>query len=203
MFGIIDGLDGKQSRVKIETTDRGKWEHYLDYIERTYFAPAPPAQRGEVERGRAQHCDLPTCVGEGHEAAPPAQRGEERGEWPDGSSDPLRVFVCPDHGYRPTSRCEKPLLPPNSEPFCHRPCEIVEVVPASSLAASQQREQALREALRELVEASAKVERVCGPHDLGIAHTSQESRPFIDALRKAREAASAALAKHSEGEAGG
>jgi phosphatidylglycerophosphate synthase len=31
-FGIIDGLDGKQSRVKIETTERGKWEHHLDYL---------------------------------------------------------------------------------------------------------------------------------------------------------------------------
>ena len=31
-FGIVDGLDGKQSRVKIETTDRGKWEHHLDYL---------------------------------------------------------------------------------------------------------------------------------------------------------------------------
>jgi phosphatidylglycerophosphate synthase len=32
IFGIIDGLDGKQSRVKIETTERGKWEHHLDYL---------------------------------------------------------------------------------------------------------------------------------------------------------------------------
>ncbi len=31
-FGIIDGLDGKQSRVKIETTEHGKWEHHLDYV---------------------------------------------------------------------------------------------------------------------------------------------------------------------------
>jgi phosphatidylglycerophosphate synthase len=31
-FGIVDGLDGKQSRVKIETTERGKWEHHLDYV---------------------------------------------------------------------------------------------------------------------------------------------------------------------------
>ena len=30
IFGIVDGLDGKQSRVKIETTDLGKWEHHLD-----------------------------------------------------------------------------------------------------------------------------------------------------------------------------
>jgi phosphatidylglycerophosphate synthase len=30
MFGIVDGLDGKQSRVKIETTELGKWEHHLD-----------------------------------------------------------------------------------------------------------------------------------------------------------------------------
>jgi len=32
IFGIVDGLDGKQSRVKIEMTERGKWEHYLDYL---------------------------------------------------------------------------------------------------------------------------------------------------------------------------
>jgi len=32
IFGIIDGVDGKQSRVKIETTERGKWEHHLDYL---------------------------------------------------------------------------------------------------------------------------------------------------------------------------
>jgi phosphatidylglycerophosphate synthase len=31
-FGIVDGLDGKLSRVKIETTERGKWEHHLDYL---------------------------------------------------------------------------------------------------------------------------------------------------------------------------
>ncbi len=32
VFGIVDGLDGKLSRVKIETTERGKWEHHLDYL---------------------------------------------------------------------------------------------------------------------------------------------------------------------------
>jgi phosphatidylglycerophosphate synthase len=32
VFGIVDGLDGKQSRVKIETTERGKREHHLDYL---------------------------------------------------------------------------------------------------------------------------------------------------------------------------
>ena len=31
-FGIVDGLDGKLSRVKVETTERGKWEHHLDYV---------------------------------------------------------------------------------------------------------------------------------------------------------------------------
>jgi phosphatidylglycerophosphate synthase len=30
IFGIVDGLDGKQSRVKVETTELGKWEHHLD-----------------------------------------------------------------------------------------------------------------------------------------------------------------------------
>ena len=39
MFGIVDGLDGKQARVKIETTKRGKWEHYLDYfVENSWWA---------------------------------------------------------------------------------------------------------------------------------------------------------------------
>jgi phosphatidylglycerophosphate synthase len=38
-FGIVDGLDGKQSRVKIETTQRGEWEHHLDYvIENSWWA---------------------------------------------------------------------------------------------------------------------------------------------------------------------
>ncbi len=32
IFNIVDGLDGKLSRVKIETTERGKWEHHLDYL---------------------------------------------------------------------------------------------------------------------------------------------------------------------------
>jgi phosphatidylglycerophosphate synthase len=30
--GVIDGLDGKQARVKIETTPSGHWEHYLDFV---------------------------------------------------------------------------------------------------------------------------------------------------------------------------
>jgi phosphatidylglycerophosphate synthase len=39
IFGIVDGLDGKQARVKIETTERGKWEHRLDYlIENSWWA---------------------------------------------------------------------------------------------------------------------------------------------------------------------
>jgi hypothetical protein len=29
IFGIVDGLDGKQSRVKIEMTERGEREHHL------------------------------------------------------------------------------------------------------------------------------------------------------------------------------
>jgi phosphatidylglycerophosphate synthase len=32
VFGIVDGLDGKLSRIKVETTERGKWEHHLDYL---------------------------------------------------------------------------------------------------------------------------------------------------------------------------
>src|SRR6266480_2938491 len=39
IFGIVDGLDGKQSRVKIEMTERGRWEHHLDYwIENLWWA---------------------------------------------------------------------------------------------------------------------------------------------------------------------
>ena len=39
IFGIVDGLDGKQARVKIETTERGRWEHHLDYlIENSWWA---------------------------------------------------------------------------------------------------------------------------------------------------------------------
>jgi len=38
IFGIVDGLDGKQSRVKIETTELGKWEHHLDdFIEYSWW----------------------------------------------------------------------------------------------------------------------------------------------------------------------
>src|SRR5438034_3081379 len=39
IFGIVDGLDGKQARIKIEMTERGKWEHHLDYlIENSWWA---------------------------------------------------------------------------------------------------------------------------------------------------------------------
>jgi phosphatidylglycerophosphate synthase len=39
IFGVVDGLDGKQARVKIETTERGKWEHHFDYlIENSWWA---------------------------------------------------------------------------------------------------------------------------------------------------------------------
>ncbi|MDQ6938924.1 MAG: CDP-alcohol phosphatidyltransferase family protein [Verrucomicrobiota bacterium] len=31
-IGVLDGLDGKQARIKIETTKAGKWESYLDLI---------------------------------------------------------------------------------------------------------------------------------------------------------------------------
>jgi phosphatidylglycerophosphate synthase len=34
-IGVLDGLDGKQARVKIETTASGKWEHYLDFAYET------------------------------------------------------------------------------------------------------------------------------------------------------------------------
>ncbi len=32
IFGVLDGLDGKQARVKVETTPRGEWEHVLDLV---------------------------------------------------------------------------------------------------------------------------------------------------------------------------
>ena len=39
VFGIVDGVDGKLARVKIETTERGKWEHHFDYlIENSWWA---------------------------------------------------------------------------------------------------------------------------------------------------------------------
>jgi phosphatidylglycerophosphate synthase len=30
--GVLDGLDGKQARVKVETTQAGEWEHVADYV---------------------------------------------------------------------------------------------------------------------------------------------------------------------------
>ena len=35
--GILDGVDGKQARVKVETTELGKREHALDYILELYW----------------------------------------------------------------------------------------------------------------------------------------------------------------------
>jgi 1L-myo-inositol 1-phosphate cytidylyltransferase / CDP-L-myo-inositol myo-inositolphosphotransferase len=32
IFGVVDGLDGKLSRVKVETTKRGEWEHHFDTV---------------------------------------------------------------------------------------------------------------------------------------------------------------------------
>ncbi len=32
IVGVLDGLDGKQARVKVETTELGKREHVLDYV---------------------------------------------------------------------------------------------------------------------------------------------------------------------------
>lgn len=32
LVGVLDGLDGKQARVKVETTELGKREHVLDYV---------------------------------------------------------------------------------------------------------------------------------------------------------------------------
>jgi phosphatidylglycerophosphate synthase len=32
IVGILDGLDGKLARIKVETTELGRWEHALDYV---------------------------------------------------------------------------------------------------------------------------------------------------------------------------
>ncbi|MBV9619216.1 MAG: CDP-alcohol phosphatidyltransferase family protein, partial [Verrucomicrobia bacterium] len=38
-IGVIDGLDGKQARIKIETTEAGEWEHTIDYfLEASWWA---------------------------------------------------------------------------------------------------------------------------------------------------------------------
>lgn len=31
VFGVLDGVDGKLARVKVETTEAGEWEHYIDH----------------------------------------------------------------------------------------------------------------------------------------------------------------------------
>lgn len=39
IFGVVDGLDGKLSRVKVETTKRGEWEHQIDtFVENSWWA---------------------------------------------------------------------------------------------------------------------------------------------------------------------
>lgn len=39
VFGVVDGLDGKLSRVKIETSKRGEWEHHVDtFVENSWWA---------------------------------------------------------------------------------------------------------------------------------------------------------------------
>jgi 1L-myo-inositol 1-phosphate cytidylyltransferase / CDP-L-myo-inositol myo-inositolphosphotransferase len=39
IFGVVDGLDGKQARTKVEMTERGQWEHKVDYvIENSWWA---------------------------------------------------------------------------------------------------------------------------------------------------------------------
>lgn len=39
LLGVVDGLDGKQARVKIETTAAGNWEHVLDFfVEASWWA---------------------------------------------------------------------------------------------------------------------------------------------------------------------
>ena len=39
IFGVVDGLDGKLSRVKVETTKRGEWEHHVDtFVENSWWA---------------------------------------------------------------------------------------------------------------------------------------------------------------------
>jgi phosphatidylglycerophosphate synthase len=39
IFGVVDGLDGKLSRVKVETSKRGEWEHHVDtFVENSWWA---------------------------------------------------------------------------------------------------------------------------------------------------------------------
>ena len=39
IFGVVDGLDGKLSRVKVETTKRGEWEHQVDtFVENSWWS---------------------------------------------------------------------------------------------------------------------------------------------------------------------
>jgi phosphatidylglycerophosphate synthase len=39
IFGVVDGVDGKLSRVKVETTKRGEWEHHVDtFVENSWWA---------------------------------------------------------------------------------------------------------------------------------------------------------------------
>ena len=38
IFGVVDGLDGKLARVKVETTKRGEWEHNVDtFVENSWW----------------------------------------------------------------------------------------------------------------------------------------------------------------------
>lgn len=32
IFGVLDGVDGKLARVKVETTELGQWEHFVDHV---------------------------------------------------------------------------------------------------------------------------------------------------------------------------
>ena len=61
-FGIVDGLDGKLSRVKVETTERGKWEHHLDYLIENSWWTAIAFHLWQTAQLRSAFCFLALLV---------------------------------------------------------------------------------------------------------------------------------------------
>ena len=49
--GILDGLDGKQARVKIETTKAGKLEHWFDALLRTFLVDCDCLSSAKLRHG--------------------------------------------------------------------------------------------------------------------------------------------------------
>src|SRR5438046_4014931 len=63
ILGIVDGLDGKQARVKIEMTERGKWEHYLDYLIENSWWTAIAFHLCQSAQLRSAFCFLALLIG--------------------------------------------------------------------------------------------------------------------------------------------